>query len=76
MNAQMKFVKLTKVANVRGLGKHSCLMDVHTSKPFPSFETPTGVQFPALNVMSLIVVYSKAITFTFKNELAKRKEKD
>lgn len=45
------------------------------ARPFPSFETPVGVQFPASNVMSLIVIYSKAITFTFKNELAKKKKK-
>lgn len=44
------------------------------ARPFPSFETPVEVQFPALNVMSLIVVYSKAITFTFKNELARKKK--
>lgn len=73
MKAQMKFVKVTKVANAHGLGKRGCLIDVRTSKVFPSFETPAGVQLHVLNVKSWLVIYTKAITFTFKNKIANKK---
>jgi len=44
------------------------------ARSFPSFETPVGVQLPALNVMSLIVIYTKEITLTFKNKLSNKKK--
>lgn len=44
-------------------------------RSFPSFETPVGVQLPALNVIGLIVNYTKAVTFTFKNKLTNKKKK-
>lgn len=42
------------------------------ARSFPSFETHVGVQLPPLNVISLIVIYTKEITCTFKNKLANK----